>query len=221
VGLVKDRPFVLFGHCVGGLLAWHVACALKKRSCPPFRLVLYDAPMAQGGINVTSMSRKWAAQSRFRKAIRGYRASWNDWLTWHEDNWYSRAGFVLWAFNNFFMRQGWDRSRRGQENFAKLAYLRALQGCPLSAYASEALLIYHYAQAEIVSRSLWHAHSTSESQFEFIPGDHSDWESAIFHTIPLIRHQLEALAAREKAVAPEEGAPDAVFWPRLCRAQVL
>jgi thioesterase domain-containing protein len=198
VSLVKDRPFVLFGHCVGGLLAWHVACALTKEEAPPFRLVLYDAPVSQRRRNATSLTLKSAARSRPLRSIQAYRLAWNDWLLRHEDNWRTKIEFLLWAINNGFMRKGLDRSERGRDNFAKLAYLRAMQSSPLSLHQHDALLIYHHAHAEIVSKSLWNAHSTGEIQFEFIAGDHSDWESAILSTIPLVRHQLQALDALEK-----------------------
>ena len=91
------------------------------------------------------------------------------------------------------MRKGLDRSESGRDNFAKLSYLRVLQSCPLSNYPDEALLLYHHAQEEAVSRSLWRDHATGKVVFEFIPGDHSDWEGTINNTIPLIRQQLEDL----------------------------
>jgi surfactin synthase thioesterase subunit/acyl carrier protein len=199
VSLVKDRPFVLFGHCVGGLLAWHVACALGREKTPPFKLVLYDSPIPQKGINVTHLSRESVGQSRFQRAVHAYRLAWNDWRIRYDDSWQTKIGFLFWALNNVSMRKGFDRSETGRDNFAKLAYLRALQSCPLSIYRHEALLIYHRAQAEVVSKSLWHAHSTAEIQFEFIPGSHRNWESVILNTMPLLRKELETLDAREEA----------------------
>ena len=207
LGLVKDRPFVLFGHCVGGLLAWHVACALSKESAPPYKLVIYDSPVPHKGINVASLAREYADQSRFQQALQAYQLAWNDWRLRHGYSWRTKVGFLFWALNNFFMRKGLDRSEEGRDNFAKLAYLRVLQSCPLSAYPQKALLIYHRAQAEAVSRSRWHAHVTVPLQVEFVAGDHRNWERAILNTIPLLRQEIEGLEARQQAIAGNGHAP--------------
>jgi hypothetical protein len=103
-----------------------------------------------------------------------------------------------------------DRSENGRDSFAKLAYLRMLQTSSLDIYTYEALLIYHHYQATGVSRSLWQAHSTGEIQFEFVPGDHKNWESIILNTIPLIRHQFETLDDRKQVAVENEGASGAV-----------
>jgi len=207
--LLKDRPFVLFGHCVGGLLAWHIARALKKEKTQNFKLVLYDAPVPRRGINVTSLMRESRAQSRFQRSAKAYLLAWDDWRTKHGDDLWTKVRFLLWAVNNVFMRKGLDRSERGRDNFAKLAYLRMLQTCPLDTSTHDALLIYHRYQAEALSRSLWHTHSTGEIKFEFIPGDHTNWENFIVNTIPLVRHQLQTLAANQPPPVKNAGAPTA------------
>ena len=193
VTLVKGRPFVLFGHCVGGLLAWHVACALKKEMGPPFRMVLYDTPVPQKGINVTPRAQAAAPRSRLQRKIHAYRQAWNDWCVQRGDDWQAKAGFLLWALNNFFMRKGLDRWRVAGIISRSWHTCVRCKVVPLSNYPDEALLLYHHAQEEAVSRSLWRDHAAGKIEFEFIDGDHSDWEGAIHNTIPLIRHQLEDL----------------------------
>jgi len=205
--LVKDRPFVLFGHCVGGLLAWHVACVLKKEKCPPFRLVLYDTPVPQKGVNVALALGGSTPKSGLQKKIHAYRQAWDDWRLQHGDGAGAKGRFLLWCVNNFFMRKGLDRSESGRDNFAKLAYLRALQSHPLSDYSDEALLLYHHAQEEAVSKSLWLEHNTGKIEFKFIPGNHVDWESDILNTIPLIHQQMESLGQQTTA-------PQAVLQPQ-------
>jgi amino acid adenylation domain-containing protein len=195
IGLVEDRPFVLFGHCVGGLLAWHVAAALQKEKTPPFKLVIYDTPVPQKGINIRPRPAGWVPKTRLQRFTSAYQLAWADWSIRHDDTWPSKARFGLWAIKNVFMRKGLDRSEAGKDNFAKLTYLRALQGAPLSSHTAGALLLYHRLQAESVSKSLWSSHSSGAIEFDFIPGDHDEWESAIFNAIPMVRGQLEALDA--------------------------
>ena len=200
MSVVKDRPFVLFGHCIGGLLAWHVACILKKKNAPPFELVVYDAPAAQEGINITTSLEESASQSRLQKFIQAYRPAWEEWFMENGNSLRSKLGFGRLMLNNFLVRRGLIRSEDGQVRFAKLSYYKLLQATPLDIYPDDALLIYHRSQSEIVSDSLWPSLCGGKIEYQFIPGDHSNWQHAILNIVPSVRKKFQSIEARQEAV---------------------
>nr|ABX71151.1 Lcz34 [Streptomyces sanglieri] len=56
-----DRPYVLYGHSMGGVLAWKAAVALAHRGVPlPERLVVAASPAPR---EYTPWARRWAALS--------------------------------------------------------------------------------------------------------------------------------------------------------------
>jgi amino acid adenylation domain-containing protein len=197
---VGDRPFVLFGHCMGGLLAWHVAGVLRQRKGPPFRLVLYAPPAVQEGVNLTEDLREAATQSRLSLFFKAYRPAWEEWRMDHGSAWWTYLTFGRWMLANFLERRGWIRTREDRFRFVKLSYLRLLQNSPLEPFAGEALLIYHHEEAEIVCRSLWPS-LCDRLRIEYIPGHHRVWQTSILSILPMIRERLQGMEKADSIVA--------------------
>ena len=197
---VGARPFVLFGHCVGGLLAWHVACALKKRGAPPFSLISYGALVPQDGINLTEEEAKMIDRPRLRKLIQAYRPAWDEWRMDRGTSWWTSLTFARWMAGNFLSRRGWIRSKEDPLKFVKLSYLRLLERSPLDIYPDDALLVYHHGQAGMIAKSLWPSLCAGHLQVEYIAGMHRVWQAAVLSIVPLIRRRLKDVARAESAV---------------------
>ena len=197
---VGDRPFILFGHCIGGLLAWHVACALKKRDTPRFSVISYGALVPQDGINLTEDEVKMVDQPRLRKLIQAYRPAWEEWRMDHGTSWWTSFTFGRWVATNFLSRRGWIKSKEDPLKFVKLSYLRLLERSPLDVFPDDALLVYHHEQADMIAKSLWPSLCAGDLQVEYIAGTHRVWQAAVLSIVPLIRRRLEEVAHEEAGV---------------------
>jgi hypothetical protein len=191
--VVTGRPFVLFGHCLGGLLAWHVAGVLQRRSAPPFRLVVY-APPAEA--NSTGKPPETESLSRLKRLLNAYRPAWQEWQMDHGAGWWTYLTFARLVLENFLERRGWIRTKQDPFRFVKLTYLRLIERSPLQPYPGEALVILHLEEADAAAKSLWPTLS-SGVQIEYVPGHHRVWQNAILSILPLMRERLQSLAVPE------------------------
>jgi amino acid adenylation domain-containing protein len=199
--VAQDRPFLLFGHCIGGLLGWHVAAVLKKRNAPPFRLVLY-APMALKNKPYTPAGAdEVKAGSRLRQLVDAYRPAWEEWRLDHGTAWWTNITFAQWMLTNFLVRRGWIRSREDRFRFVKLSYLRLIESSPLDLYPGDALVIHHHDEAGPAFESFWRSVCGGTLQLEFFPGNHRVWQTAILAILPLVHEQLKSLEVEEAVVA--------------------
>jgi amino acid adenylation domain-containing protein len=198
--VVQDRPFVLFGHCIGGLLAWHVAGILKARNAPHFSLILYAPPAVQQGMNITEDLQETASKSRLSLLLKAYRPAWEEWRMDHGTAWWTNLTFARWVLTNALERRGWIRTEEDRFRFLKLSYLRLLQNSPLEFLAGDALLIYHQEEEEIVAKSLW-PELCDQLLIEYIPGHHRVWQTSILSLLPLVRDRLRSMAAGESSIA--------------------
>ena len=97
---VQDRPFVLFGHCLGALLAWHVAAVLRNRNAPPFRLVLYAPMRVQANDDAGRKPDSPPERSRLRRIFDAYRPAWEEWRLDHGTDLRAGLAFARWVITN-------------------------------------------------------------------------------------------------------------------------
>jgi surfactin synthase thioesterase subunit/acyl carrier protein len=200
VEAVHDRPFVLFGHCIGAQLAWHVAAALRVRSAPPFRLVLY-APMIVDDESAPRTEAGKVVRSRLGRLLDAYRPAWEEWRMDRGTAWWTYLTFAQYVIFNYLMRRGWVRSRKEPFRFVKLSYLRLVAGSPLEVYPGDALVIHHREEVNLDFEAYWYSVCAGNLRFEFFPGNHRLWQTSILAILPLVHEQLKSLEAEESVVA--------------------
>jgi acyl carrier protein len=197
--VAAGRPFVLFGHCLGGLLAWHVAVVLQKRTAPPFRLVIYAPPASEADARSAEHSSEAGSPSRLRRLLNAYRPAWQEWQMDHGASWWTYLKFARWVLTNFLERRGWIRTKQDPYRFVKLTYLRLIERSPLPPYSGDALVIHHVEEVDAAAKSLWPS-LCSQAQIEYVPGYHRVWQNAILSILPLVRERLQSLLAPDSAI---------------------
>jgi hypothetical protein len=197
--VAAGRPFVLFGHCLGGLLAWHVAGALQKRAAPPYRLIIYAPPASPADAGSIDHSSEAGSPSRFRRILDAYRPAWQEWQMDHGASWRTSLKFARWVLTNFLERRGLIRTKQDPYRFVKLTYLRLIERSPLPPYPGEALVIHHLEEADAAAQAIWPS-LCSHAQIEYVPGHHRVWQNAILSILPLVRERLQSLPARESSI---------------------
>jgi acyl carrier protein len=200
---VRGRPFVLFGHCIGAQLAWHVAAVLRRRNAPPFNLVLYAPMIIDENYDANGEPKPVPGRSRLGRLIDAYRPAWEQWRMDHGTAWWTSLTFARWMIANFLVRRGWLRSREEPFRYVKLSYLRLVAGSPLDVYPGDALVIHHQQDADANFETYWHSVCTGNLRFEYFPGSHRVWQTSILSILPLVHEQLESMAAAEPVVASE------------------
>jgi len=197
---VQDRPFLLFGHCIGALLAWHVAAVLRKQNAPPFRLVLYAPMRVQDNDDASRKTDSQPERSRLHRIFDAYRPAWEEWRLDHGTNLRTSISFARWVITNSLVRRGWLRSREDPFRFVKLSYLRLIVGSRLQVYPGDALVVHHHEEIAPDFETYWQSVGTGKLRFEYFPGNHRVWQTSILSILPLVHEQLESLEAEESVV---------------------